>query len=135
MLGYKLYNELRIEVERKKAEKRKTTEEFISSLMSQKEYQIKTFMLNEQINLLNNLAEKEFDRLEHLKRKGKRDTQRFYRWAIMTDGKEGSQEIGNLGWFTGDCDEAYILEYCKEKGIKIVKNEIYREWVEIVGTD
>lgn len=134
MLGYQLYNELKIQVERKKREKAKASEDFVLNKMSQSEYQIKTFMLNEQINLLDNLAKKEMDRLEHLKRR-KKDTQMFYRWAIMTDGKEGPKEIGNLGWFTGGCDEPYILEYCKEKGIKIIKNEVYREWVEIVGTD
>lgn len=133
MLGYQLYNGLKAEVEVKKKEKHEATEIFLEDKMSQKEYQIKTFMLNEQIDLLNNLAEKELDRLEHLKKK-KDDTQQFYRWAIMTDGKEGPKEIGNLGWFTGDCDKAYILKYCKEKGIKIVENEVYREWLEIVGT-
>lgn len=134
MIGYKLYNELKAQVEVKKGEKNKASEDFVIGKMSQQEYQIKSFMLNEQINLLNNLAKKELDRLEHLKKK-KKDTQKFYRWAIMTDGKEGPKEIGNLGWFTGDCDETYILEYCKEKGIKITKNEVYREWVEMVESD
>ena len=134
MIGYKLYNELKAQVEAKKEENNKASEDFVIGKIGQQEYQIKSFMLNEQINLLNNLAEKELDRLEHLKKK-KKDTQRFYRWAIMTDGKEGPKEIGNLGWFTGDCDEKYILKYCKEKGIKITKNEVYREWVEIAESD
>ena len=58
MLGYQLYNGLRIEVERKKREKAKASEDFVLNKMSQSEYQIKTFMLNEQINLLDNLAKK-----------------------------------------------------------------------------
>ena len=131
MIGYQLYNELKAQVEVKKKEKHEATEIYLEEKMGQQEYQIKTFMLNEQINLLNDLAKKELDRLEHLKKK-KKDTQRFYRWAIMTHGKEAPEEIGNLGWFTGDCDEGYILKYCKGKGIKIIKNEVYREWVEIV---
>ena len=134
MLGYQLYNELKAQVESKKGEKNKASEDFVIGKMGQQEYQIKTFMLNEQINLLNDLAKKELDRLEHLKKKEK-NPQRFYRWAIMTHGKEAPKEIGNLGWFTGDCDEGYILKYCKEKGIKITKNEVYREWVEIVESD
>ena len=134
MMRYQLYNELEAEIKIKEIEKGKASEQFVLSKMSQEQYQIKTFMLNEQINLLNNLARKEWDRLEHLKRK-KDDTQKFYRWAIMTDGKDGPKEVGNLGWFTGGCGEQYILEYCKEKGITITKNEVYREWVEIVSTD
>ena len=134
MIGYQLYNELKAQVEVKKKEKHEATEIFLEEKTGQQEYQIKTFMLNEQINLLNDLAKKELDRLEHLKKKEK-NPQRFYRWAIMTHGKEAPKEIGNLGWFTGDCDEGYILKYCKEKGIKITKNEVYREWVEIVESD
>ena len=134
MLGYKLYNELKVEIEKKKGEKGETLEQFVLLSMSQEEWQIKTHMLNAQIKLLEELAKKELDRLEHLKKK-KKDTRRFYRWAIMTHGKEVPKEIGNLGWFTGDCDEAYILGYCKEKGIKITENEVYKEWVEIVESD
>ena len=134
MIGYRLYNELKAQVETKRREKDKASEDFVIGKMSQQEYQIKSFMLNEQIILLKNLAEKELDRLKHLKKK-KKDIQRFYRWAIMTDGKDGPKEIGNLGWFTGNCDEKYILKYCKEKGIKITKNEVYREWVERAESD
>ena len=133
MLGYKLYNGLKAEVEVKEREKFKAKEDFILSTMSQEEYQIKTFMLNEQINLLNNLAEKELDRLEHLKDKGK-EMAVHHRWAIMTQGKDGLKEIGNLGWFTEDCEELFILDYCKEKGIEIMKNEVYEEVVRIVET-
>lgn len=131
MLGYKLYNGLKAEVEVKKREKFKANEDFILSTMSQEEYQVKTFMLNEQINLLNNLAEKELDRLEHLKDREKEEAI-YNRWAIVTQGKGGLVEIGNLGWFTEDCEELFILDYCKEKGIEIVKNEVYEERVRIV---
>jgi len=131
MIGYRLYNELKSQAEVKKREKFKAKENFILDTMSQEEYQIKTYMLNEQINLLDNLAEKELDRLEHLK-EIKKDSRRYYRWAIVTAGKEGPDEIGNLGWFTGDCDEKYILGYCKEKGIEITKNEVYEEKVQIM---
>ena len=133
MLGYKLYNELKAEVEIKKQEKNKKDEDFVLNKIDQEEYQIRTFMLNEQINLLNNLARKEFDRLEHLKGE-KKDKAILHRWAIMTHGKEGLIEIGNLGWFTEDCEELFILDYCKEKGIKITKNEVYEEVVRIVET-
>lgn len=131
MIGYRLYNGLKAEIEVKKREKFKAKEDFILDTMSQEEYQIKTFMLNEQINLLNNLAEKELDRLEHLK-EIKKDDKRYYRWAIITAGKKGPEEIGNLGWFTGDCDEKYILRYCRDKGIRIIKNEVYEEKVQIM---
>jgi len=43
----------------------------------------------------------------------------WHRWAIMKDGKE----IGNLGWFTEDCEELYILDHCKEKDISIGEGE------------
>ena len=133
MIGYKLYNELKSQAEIKKREKYKANEDFILGTMGQEEYQIKTFMLNEQINLLNNLARQELDRLGHLLGKDiKKDSRRYYRWAIVTPGKEGPDEIGDLGWFTGDCDEKYILKYCKEKGIKIIKNEVYEEKVQIM---
>lgn len=133
-IGYRLYNELKAQIEIKKREQHKATEDLLKDKLTPIEYQIKTYMERAQIDLLNELAEKEFGRLERLKKKEK-DDEKFNRWAIMTHGKEGLIEIGNLGWFTGDCEEEYILNYCKEKGIKITKNEVYEELVRIVENE
>ena len=131
--GYRLYNELKAQVEVKKREQSKATEELLKDKITIIEYQVKTYMQRAQIDLLNKLAGEEWDRLERLKGKGK-EMAVHNRWAIMTHGKEGLIEIGNLGWFTEDCEELFVLNYCKEKGIKIMKNEVYEEVVRIVET-
>jgi len=125
MRGYRLYNSLKAEIEKKKRERIKISEKFVLDEISQDDFQIKTFMLNEQENLLADLADKELQRINKSKesQKGK-----WNRWAIVAEGKE----IGDLGWFTGDCDESYILKYCRDNDIEIINTDVYKEEVKIV---
>lgn len=131
MPGYRPYNSLKAEALKKGTEKAKITEDFITDKISQEDFQIKAFMINEQKCLLLDLADKELQRINRNEESQKGE---WNRWAIMTDGKEGLKEIGDLGWFTGDCDAAYIYKYCRDNGIEIIDVEVYREEVKIVET-